>query len=45
MKKISVANLAAMASSCLAVLASVIVTPYSLGLVHQPEAPEELYKK
>lgn len=33
------------ASAFLAVLAALIVTPFSAALIHQPKAPEELYKK
>jgi cyclic lactone autoinducer peptide len=45
MKKITKANFAAFVSSILSVIAALIVTPYSVGLVHQPKAPKELYKK
>ena len=39
------AKLASLVSSFLTVLATAVITPYSPGLVHQPKAPKELYKK
>ncbi|MGG1659463.1 cyclic lactone autoinducer peptide [Brevibacillus sp. NRS-1366] len=38
-------KIAFLASSALSVLATVIVSPYSAGWVHQPEIPKELLKK
>ncbi len=39
------AKIAQIASVTLSVLATMIVSPYSAGLIHQPKAPKELYKK
>ncbi|GED70100.1 hypothetical protein BRE01_38020 [Brevibacillus reuszeri] len=43
-KPFNKARLAYYSSMTLAALATIIVTPFSAGLSHQPDAPEELYK-
>ncbi|WP_082909724.1 AgrD family cyclic lactone autoinducer peptide [Brevibacillus brevis] len=45
MKKLSKANVAHYASTALAALATIIATPLSASLVHQPKVPKELLKK
>lgn len=32
-------------STFLSLLATIVVTPYSVGWVHQPKVPKELYRK
>ncbi|WP_123058854.1 AgrD family cyclic lactone autoinducer peptide [Brevibacillus reuszeri] len=44
-KLVNKATLAYYSSTVLAALATIIVTPFSAGLSHQPDAPKELYKK
>ncbi|RNB59452.1 cyclic lactone autoinducer peptide [Brevibacillus gelatini] len=38
------AFLAKQISRFLAIVAVLVVSPYSAALIHQPEAPQELYK-
>jgi|GEM_PF-6438938 len=46
MKKFfNVASIAYFASTALATIAALVVTPYCAGITHQPKVPQELYKK
>lgn len=43
-KHFNKANIAYYASVVLSTVATIIVTPYCAGIVHQPKVPQELYK-